>query len=482
MFSIVIACDNNGGIGLNGKLPWTCPRDMEYFKQLTTQTTDKNKQNAVIMGRKTWESLPSRKLPNRFPVVITTRSLSNVITFTSIQHALSALGLMSNIERIFVIGGKQLYDEAIRHPKCLVVYRTRIHSTYECDTFIDTTLPGEFIETNDSKYVVHIDDVKTNDINSVEDIHSTYDVNTIKCTFEVWVRREQIVENEEEFQYLELVKRIIRQGNDRPDRTGTGVLSLFGESMRFDLRNGKFPLLTTKRVFFKGVVEELLWFLRGSTNAKLLRDKGVKIWDGNASRSYLDSIGLYEREEDDLGPVYGFQWRHFGATYKTMHDNYAGQGVDQISDLIRRIKSTPTDRRLILSAWNPIDLNKMALPPCHCFCQFYVHDGYLSCQMYQRSCDMGLGVPFNIASYALLVYIMAFVCDLNPGEFIHVLGDAHVYKNHIESLNEQCKREPRSFPTLEIKAPSKDVNSITADHIILSNYNPYGQIKMTMSV
>lgn len=195
-----------------------------------------------------------------------------------------------------------------------------------------------------------------------------------------------------------------------------------------------------------GVMEELLWFVSGCTNANVLSEKGIHIWDGNGSREYLDSIGLHSREVGDLGPVYGFQWRHFGAEYGTMHDDYNGKGVDQLKGLIEKIKSNPTDRRLVLTAWNPAALPEMALPPCHMFCQFYVADGELSCQMYQRSCDLGLGVPFNVASYSLLTCMVAQVCGLKPGDFVHVLGDAHVYANHVEPLREQLKNSPRHFP------------------------------------
>lgn len=195
-----------------------------------------------------------------------------------------------------------------------------------------------------------------------------------------------------------------------------------------------------------GVAQELLWFISGDTSAKTLQDQGIHIWDGNGSRAYLDSIGLEHREEGDLGPVYGFQWRHFGAEYSTMHADYQGKGVDQLADLIHRIKTNPNDRRLVLSAWNPAALPDMALPPCHMFCQFYVADGELSCQMYQRSCDLGLGVPFNIASYALLTRLVAQVCGLQAGDFVHVLGDAHVYTNHVDPLKEQLKNVPRHLP------------------------------------
>ena len=202
---------------------------------------------------------------------------------------------------------------------------------------------------------------------------------------------------------------IFLAGNKRGDRTGTGTLSLFGAQMRFSLRGGTFPLLTTKKVFYRGIAEELFWFIRSSTSAKELQDKNVRIWDGNSSREFLDSIGLKDREEGDLGPVYGFQWRHFGAEYINMHADYSGKGVDQLGEVINRI---------IMCAWNPADLDKMALPPCHCLVQFYVANGELSCQLCQRSADMGLWVPFNIARYALLTIMIAHVTGLVPGTLV----------------------------------------------------------------
>nr|CAI5855914.1 unnamed protein product [Callosobruchus analis] len=255
----------------------------------------------------------------------------------------------------------------------------------------------------------------------------------------------------EEYQYLNHIKKILEQGVKRGDRTGVGTYSIFGAQMRYSLYDETFPLLTTKRVFWRAVVEELLWFIRGSTNAIELKEKNIHIWDANSTREFLDSIGLKDREEGDLGPVYGFQWRHFGAEYKGMHADYTNKGIDQLAHVINTIKTRPTDRRIIMCAWNPVDIPEMALPPCHCLCQFFVANDELSCQLYQRSADMGLGVPFNIASYALLTYMIAHVTGLKPGEFIHTLGDSHVYLNHKEALMEQLKREPRPFPKLIIK-------------------------------
>jgi thymidylate synthase len=251
--------------------------------------------------------------------------------------------------------------------------------------------------------------------------------------------------------------------------------------MRFNLADG-FPLLTTKKTFLRGITEELLWFIRGSTNAKELNEKNVRIWDANASRAFLDSRGLHNREEWDLGPVYGFQWRHFGAKYNTMHDNYAGQGVDQLKKLIETIKTNPNDRRMLMVAWNPVDLDEMALPPCHCLCQFYVANGRLSCQLYQRSADMGLGVPFNIASYALLTMMIANVTDLELGDFVHTLGDAHIYANHVDQIREQIDRVPRQFPKMKIKRKVESIDDFKMEDFELCNYNPHPTIKMPMAV
>merc|ERR1712072_1298508 len=286
----------------------------------------------------------------------------------------------------------------------------------------------------------------------------------------------------EEYQYLDLIQEVMEHGVLRGDRTGTGTLSVFGRSMRFSLRDEVLPLLTTKRTFWRGVAEELLWFIKGSTSAKELQDKNVKIWDGNSSREYLDSIGLTDREEGDLGPVYGFQWRHFGAEYSTMHDDYSGKGIDQLQTIIDTLKKNPNDRRMIMSAWNPTALAKMALPPCHLLCQFYVANGELSCQMYQRSADMGLGVPFNIASYALLTRLVARAAGLEVGDLVHVLGDAHVYCNHVDALKEQITREPRPFPKLKMNPEKTEIDSFVFEDFEIIDYKPHKAIKMDMAV
>jgi len=285
----------------------------------------------------------------------------------------------------------------------------------------------------------------------------------------------------EEYEYMDLINDIMDNGKVKTDRTGTGTISRFGAQMRFSLRES-FPLLTTKRVFWRGVAEELIWFIKGSTNGNDLSAKKIRIWEPNGTKDFLEKRGLGHRDEGDLGPVYGFQWRHFGAKYVDMHTDYTGQGFDQLADVINTIKTNPDSRRIIMSAWNPPDLALMALPPCHTMCQFFVVDGELSCQLYQRSGDMGLGVPFNIASYALLTVMIAHICDLKPGDFVHTLGDAHVYSNHVDPLKEQMKREPRAFPTLNIKRKVTSIDDFTFDDFELEGYKPHPKIKMDMAV
>lgn len=274
----------------------------------------------------------------------------------------------------------------------------------------------------------------------------------------------------DEQQYLDLVRRVLQKKTITIDRTKVGVIRTFGPQMQFDLRTS-FPLLTTKRIAWKSVVEELIWFISGSTDAKVLARRGVNIWNANGSQS-----------AGDLGPVYGFQWRHFGAEYKTCDDDYTGKGIDQLAKVIKQIRHDPGDRRIIMTAWNPAQLHEMALPPCHCFVQFYVDEGELSCKLYQRSGDLGLGVPFNIASYALLTCMIAHVTGLKPGDFIHSLGDAHIYSNHIEPLHQQLQRTPKQPPTLRIKRAVSKIEDFCFEDFELENYHPAPPIKMEMAL
>ncbi|CAN1255921.1 Bifunctional dihydrofolate reductase-thymidylate synthase [Linum perenne] len=497
-YQVVVAATKDWGIGKDGRLPWKLPSDLKFFKDVTLTTSDSGKKNAVIMGRKTWESIPiqHRPLPGRLNVVLTRSgsfniaTAENVVICGSMRSALELLGASPyclSIEKVFVIGGGQILRESLNAAKCDAIHLTEIQTSFECDTFIPAIDCSVFQPWYSSPPVVE---------NGIRFCFTTYARPEGGCDDKVpsnvvenskfEIKKfsflpKTVFEKHDEFLYLRMVQDILSSGNSKDDRTQTGTLSKFGCQMRFNLRKS-FPLLTTKRVFWRGVLEELLWFISGSTSAKVLQEKGIHIWDDNASRDYLDRIGLKDREEGDLGPVYGFQWRHFGARYTNMHADYTGQGFDQLADVIFKIKNNPDDRRIILSAWNPADLKLMALPPCHMFAQFYVANGELSCQMYQRSADMGLGVPFNIASYALLTCMIAHVCDLVPGDFTHVIGDAHVYLTHVRPLEEQLKKSPKPFPILKINPEKKDIDSFSAADFTLIGYDPEQKIEMKMAV
>ncbi|HRO40361.1 MAG TPA: thymidylate synthase [Flavobacteriales bacterium] len=262
-------------------------------------------------------------------------------------------------------------------------------------------------------------------------------------------------------QYHDLLRHLLKNGVRKGDRTGTGTISCFGYQMRFNLADG-FPLLTTKKLHVKSIIHELLWFLQGDTNIRYLQENGVKIWDEWAD------------EKGDLGPVYGHQWRSWPTP--------DGGHIDQIAKVVEMIKSNPNSRRLIVTAWNPADVDRMALPPCHCLFQFFVADGKLSCQLYQRSADTFLGVPFNIASYALLTLMVAQVCGLQPGEFVHSFGDVHLYLNHLEQAELQLTREPRPLPTMKIDPGVKDIFAFRYEHFELLRYDPHPHIKAAVSV
>lgn len=259
-------------------------------------------------------------------------------------------------------------------------------------------------------------------------------------------------------QYLDMLRYVLENGVDKMDRTGVGTRSVFGQQMRFDLSKG-FPLMTTKKMHLKSIIHELLWFIKGDTNVKYLQDNGVRIWNEWAD------------ENGDLGPIYGSQWR-----------NWNGEGIDQLAQVFDKLKNNPNDRRMIVSAWNVSKIPEMHLPPCHMMFQFYVANGKLSCMLYQRSCDMFLGVPFNIASYALLTMMLAQVCNLEPGEFVHTLGDTHIYHNHFEQVKEQLRREPLPLPTMRLNPQVKDINDFKYEDFTLENYECYGAIKAQVAV
>jgi thymidylate synthase len=293
--------------------------------------------------------------------------------------------------------------------------------------------------------------------------------------------------------YLNLVKECIEHGDYRVDRTKVGTYSLFGKQLEFDLSGGYIPLLTTKKISHTNILKELLWIIKGLTDSTLLNEIGVKVWNDNGSRSFLDSCGFFERKEGDLGPIYGFQWRHAGAEYIDSDTDYTGQGYDQLSQIIQTLRDNQTCRRIIINSWNVPQLKEMALPPCHCFVQFYVRKGqYLDCQLYQRSADLGLGVPYNIASYSFLMLVLSKWTNTTPGKFIHTFGDVHVYSNHVEPLKLQLTRKPFKFPLCDFVGnfTLKDLDSKTlkeccdmwCDSFKIKDYTFHSTIKMEMAI
>jgi dihydrofolate reductase/thymidylate synthase len=382
-----------------------------------------------------------------------------------------------DIETMWICGGAGVYAEAMTLRECTALFVTRIHARFAgCDVSFPPIDPARY-------RLSHTSPARTDAASG-----TVYHV-------DVYVRCDAIpqppaalpwgdaVAEHEEFQYLRLIADVLATGAEKPSRAGP-TLSKFGAMLKFSLRAGAFPLLTTKRVFWRGVAEELLWFVRGDTSALSLQAKGVHIWDANATPEFLaKACPSCRYEPGDLGPVYGFQWRHFGAEYCGSQGDHAGKGVDQLRGIIDTIRRDPESRRNIMSAWNPVDLAKMALPPCHVLSHFMVvdHGCGLACLLYQRSADLGLGVPFNIASYALLTAILAHVTGLYPAELVHVIGDAHVYTNHIGPLREQLTRAPRPFPRLTIKRQIADIEDFRFEDFDLIGYDPWPTIKMEMN-
>ncbi|CAH6418354.1 Bifunctional dihydrofolate reductase/thymidylate synthase [uncultured virus] len=494
-FNIIVAIDGKYGIGKNGSIPWKNAKDMANFRKLTMESRIEdersnyeielssiqsgfeksnffdsavnpakqdlvagNCQNVVIMGRKTWESLPSssRPLRNRKNIVISSRVIDEVTTVASLR---SALQMSKPGGEVFIIGGQQLYEEAIRkYPYlCDRIYVSHVSGSYDCDVFFPY---DEVLQLNHNKITEVFDDL-TIETFTISEVH-------------------------QEYQYLNLLAKILKEGDTRGDRTGVGTKSMFGQRMEFDLRKG-FPLLTTKRTWFQGIKKELLFFISGKTDSKILESQGVNIWKDNTTSDFLSKRGLKWRE-GDMGQLYGHQWRHAGATYVGCDTDYSGQGTDQLAEVINSIRTDPFGRRHIISAWDAAHIKDMVLPPCHCMVQFYVgtdeacNPAYLDCTLYQRSADMFLGVPFNIASYALLMSLIGHITGLIPRRFIHNLGDAHIYLSHIDQVTEQLSRTPLPLPTISFSEVKSTIDDFELNDIILDHYQSWDPIKAQMAV
>lgn len=478
-FTVIVAVDNKNGIAKDNKIPWKLHEDLKYFSEITKKEYAPDTRNVVIMGRLTWESIPEkhRPLKDRINIVISSKYHKYSVDHDDIipsfpEHPYyfskslgSALDSVRNkaVGKIFICGGSKLYEEAMNDFYCNEIILTRVYSDFNCDRFIPE-IPSKFKITSCGELLK-------------EECQPNY-------RFIRYSRFFPLDHTSPEYSYLNLVQRTLANGLERSDRTGTGTISQFGEKMIFDIHNDGFPILTTKKIPFQTVIKELLWFLSGDTNNHHLNDQDVHIWDLNTSRTFLDNRGLLDLEEGDIGAGYGHQWRHFNAEYTGFNTNYSNKGIDQIKEVIRQIKEEPTSRRIIFTGWNPSALNRMALPPCHgIVVQFYVqNNGLLDCQMYQRSMDVALGAPFNITSYALLLCMIAQITKLKPGKFIHIIGDCHVYRDHVDCMKEQLKRNPRPFPILKINPNVNDIDSFKLDDFELIEYRPYPALKMKMSV
>lgn len=449
------------GIGNNNNMPWSIPEDMRRFSNITSG-------NTIVMGRKTWESIGSKPLKDRFNIVVSsctsTEDYNQNVVFVN-ESTLNYIDSVISYGDIYIIGGAQLYKKYVGDVD--EIYATVIEQDYACDTFFPTEKLHEY----------HINYVSPQLYSTSENCNYRF-INYKKNTFG---------KKHEEFQYLDILKEILYSGEARPDRTGVGTLSVFGKQMKFDISKSV-PLITTKQLAWKTVIKELLWFLRGSSDSTVLEEQGVTIWKGNTSREFLDARGLNEYCEGDTGPLYSHSFRHFGAEYKGCKESYKGQGVDQIKNLIDGLKNDPYSRRHVLTTYDPENVDKCVLMPCHGIAiQFYVNGedaDLLSCHVYCRSSDSFLGLPFNIASYAVLTYVIAKLCNMKPNKLVISTGDTHIYSNHVEQVRAQLSRNPIPFPILTVSDSicNKNIEDITIKDFTLDGYVSYGNIKAPMAV
>jgi len=484
--NIIVAVDIKHGISKNGIIPWNIPEDMQFFTGITTKNTN----SVVIMGKNTWQSLRHKGLKNRINIVISTtltekniiddnKTKSLVYLVKSFDEALS-LCCKTNVGKVFVIGGSKLYEDVLQRELTFgnlihKIYINQIHNDYACDNFFPHDLYNM------------IKQCKEYQINNTEIVKICNDPKQTTVTFHSETLK---YINTDECNYLKLLKDIMTQGTKRPSRSGN-TLSLFGNQIEFDLTNDRFPLLTTKKMFVRGIIEELLFFINGHTDSNILSDKKINIWKQNTSREFLNNRNLQHYDEGDMGPMYGWNLRHFGATYVNMHSDYKNKGYDQLANVINLLQTDPTSRRIMMTTFDPSKVDESVLAPCHgIIIQFYVSDKYLDCKMYQRSVDSALGLPFNIASYAFLMHLLCQITGYVPRRLIMTFGDVHLYESHINEINVQLTRQPNRFPKLVIHkkydktkiAPIGYLEQLKANDIEIVNYQSYPPIKLPMSV
>lgn len=460
MLYIIYATTTNYVFGEDTHMLWECPKEQQYFRRKTSECVER-KQNAIIMGRKTADSLPYA-LKNRLNVVVTSKQeyRNGFVVASNIDDAISKCINDDNIYKTFVIGGKNIIRSVMNRYVPRAIYVTRIHMTLPINE--NTIIMPEITEC-----------IKTLKHTEYEDDGTRLDYYKYKFNLEKEPSGEQ--------QYLEQLKNILINGEYRKCRNGM-TLSLFGEHISVNITS-QFPLLTTKKMFLRGIFEELKFFLLGKTNTLDLFDKGVRIWEKNTTREFIDEMGL-TYNAGDMGPMYGYQLRNFDGEY-TSHDNFEISGHDQLKRLVEELQTNCTSRRLIMTTYNPKQADKGVLYPCHgIVIQFYVRKSrYLDCVMHQRSADMFLGVPFNIASYALLVYIIAPIVNLIPGKLRINFGDLHIYKEHLLPVYTQLSRIPQNFPTLTIERELRcieDITDLQFTDLCLTNYVSHPPLKAQM--
>lgn len=483
--SCILAIDEENGIGKSGKIPWNIPSDIKYFQSVTESYCTHEGVNVVIMGKNTWESISAKHKPlsDRVNIVVSTsyeknyNDISDLIlhglpygvskeiivnNVTSAFDAVQQLQKHMNIDNVFIIGGKRLYDMVFDNPNMITgqLHVTRIKGKFDTDT-----------KVNFNEYF--FDEIRKQELPCGNGNISIY----------------KPKENLEEMSYLKILNKIITMGDFRPTRNAN-TRSCFATSLTFDL-NKSFPLLTTKKMFLRGIFEELKFFLLGQTDTKILEQKKVNIWKGNTTRQFLDSVGLHHLQEGDMGPLYGFQLRHYGGEYHGCNYDHSGCGYDQFANVLNLLKTDKYSRRIMMTTFNPAQISQGPLPPCHgIVIQFGVENGNkLSCHMYQRSADFFLGVPFNIASYGLLVHIICELInnDLSysgekfvPGMLTMSFGDYHVYEQHIEVVKEQIERIPYSFPQVTINKKITKIEDLNFEDISVINYKSHESLKADM--
>lgn len=552
---IVVAISQANGFGYKDPtkgLPWPhLKKDMSKFAQLTSTTfttidasVSETKINVVIMGKNTYLSLPNniRPLKDRLNFIVSSTMTadsvppeSGVRVFKTLTDAITAAKTNPMVQHVFVIGGVRLCEEAMTMSICSHLFITEIHEKYDADVYFPNICPKHYIKDVSTTYEengIQLSDVvyrRVNDdagneadrkidhfVRGYEPISHTgiagsaHDPCQLRDDYSQYIRNlfryEQYDNASFEYQYLDCMKRVMEKGERCSNRTGIDTISVFDENMYFDiqtLNDGSYqlPILTTKKIFLKGAVTELLWMLSGGTSAKWLQERDVHIWDGNSTREYLDKIGLKDYAEGELGPVYGHQWINWGSKeWRSTSDVSVPQGantkdiktagINQIRNIIETIKKDSFSRRLVLSAWNVSDLDKMALPPCHIMYIFKVTDHdkpikTLNCKLTLRSNDMFLGSPFNILNTAVLTILMSKACGMNPGRIAISITDAHIYVNHIESVKEQLSRVPFKFPSMRIDKKIdcwEDMLDLTIDDFKLQNYNSWPPIKAPMAI